>query len=134
MINNASIPLIFMGGGCPEGLAIPLGFMSSQRSAELEADSLAVRTMARAGFDPTALVQYLQRVQVRTDFSKVYSPLPDRDQRLAKILSAIGTLPTVSYAPVAPAEFSAAQQELRSRAEPPVRPQRPPTLVRKTPE
>jgi len=136
MINNASIPLIFMGGGCPEGLAIPLGFMAFQRSAELEADSLAVQTMARAGFNPRALAQYLQRVQVRTagTISKVYSPLPDRDQRLANMSSAIEKLRTAGYAAVAPAEFSAVQQELRRLGVPSARPQRPPTLMRKTPE
>ncbi len=134
MINNASIPLIFMGGGCSEGHAIPLAFMALQRSAELEADSLAVQTMARAGFNPRALAQYLQRVQVRTagTISKVYSPLPDRDQRLANIGSAIEKLRTVGYAAIAPAEFSAAQQELRRLGS--RRPQRPPTLMRKTPE
>jgi len=35
MVNYSSFPLIFMGGGCSEGHAIPLGFMASQRSAEL---------------------------------------------------------------------------------------------------
>jgi predicted Zn-dependent protease len=135
MINHTGIPLIFMGG-CSEGRAIPLGLMASQRSAELEADSLAVRIMARAGLDPRALAQYLDRVQVRTagSISKAYSPLPDRDRRLANILSAIEKLPTVGYAAVAPAEFFAARQEVRRLGEPSVRPQRPPTLVRKTPE
>jgi predicted Zn-dependent protease len=136
MVNYSSVPLIFMGGGCSEGHAIPLAFMASQRSAELEADFLAVQTIARAGFDPRSLVQYLQRVQVRPEatISKAYSPLPDRDQRLVNILSAIEKLPTVDYAAAAPAEFAAAQQELRSLAKPPVRPQHPPTLMRKTPE
>jgi len=122
-----------MGGGCSEGHAIPLGFMASQRSAELEADFLAVQTIARAGFNPRALVEYLRRVQVQPAgaISKAYSPLPDRDQRLAAMLSAIEKLPTVDYAAVAPAEFAAARQELRSLTKP-GRPQHPPTLMRKT--
>jgi len=50
------------------------------------------------------------------------------------MLSAIEKLPTVNYAVVAPAEFAAAQEELRRLAEMPVRPQSPPTLMRKPPE
>jgi len=134
MVNYAS-PLIFMGGGCSEGHAIPLGFMASQRSAELEEDFLAIQTIARAGFNPRSLMQYLRRVQVQPAgaISKAYSPLPDPDQRLATMLSAIEKLPTVDYAAVAPAEFAAARQELRSLTKP-GRPQHPPTLMRKTPE
>ena len=133
MVNYSSVPLIFMGGGCSEGHAIPLGFMASQRSAELEADFLAIQTIARAGFNPRALMQYLRRVQVQPAgaISKAYSSLPDRDQRLAAMLSAIEKLPTVDYAAVAPAEFAAARQELRSLTKP-RRPQHPPTLMRKT--
>jgi len=135
MVNSSSVPLIFMGGGCSEGHAIPLGFIASQRSAELEADFLAVQTIARAGFNPRALVEYLRRVQVQPAgaISKAYSPLPDPDQRLATMLLAIEKLPTVDYAAVAPAEFAAARQELRSLTKP-GRPQHPPTLMRKTPE
>ena len=53
------------------------------------------------------------------------------NQRFANMLSAIEKLPAVDYGAVAPAEFAAAQQELRSLAKPPVRPQRHPTLMRK---
>jgi predicted Zn-dependent protease len=130
MINCGSVPLIFIGGGCSEGHAIPLGLMARQRSAELEADSLAVQTMARAGFNPRALMHYLQRVQVGRagTLSKAFSPLPDRDQRLANMWSAIEKLPTADYAAIASDEFTAAQQELRSLPEPTVHPQRAPTL------
>jgi beta-barrel assembly-enhancing protease len=136
MINNSSIPVIFMGGfsgNCSEGQSIPLGFITSQKSNELEADSLAVRTMARAGFDPSALARYIQRVQVRPagTTSNAYSPLPDRDQRLAAMLSTIEKLPPVNYAAAPPDEFAAAQQEVRRLSEPPVRARTPPSLMRK---
>jgi predicted Zn-dependent protease len=77
--NLATIPLVFMGGwggGCSEVL-IPRAFLASQRSQELEADVLAVQTMAQAGFDPMALVRYIERVQPAA------AALPDRDQRVA---------------------------------------------------
>ena len=138
-IDHSSIPLIFMGGfsgNCSEGQAIPLGLSTSQKSNELEADSLAVRTMARAGFDPSALARYIQRVQVRPagTMSNTYSPLPDRDQRLAAMLPVIEKLPLVDYAAAPSDEFAAAQQEVRRLSEPQVRAKTPPSLTRKRPE
>ena len=63
---TATTPLIFMGGWvCSGGLPIPAAFLASQRRAELEADVLAVQTLARAGFDPNGLVRYVERVQVQ---------------------------------------------------------------------
>jgi predicted Zn-dependent protease len=135
--NGASIPLIFVAswtGACSDTYAIPLGFVASQRSAELEADVLAVQAMARAGFDPTALVRYIDRVQVRPAgaMSKAYSPVPDRGERMAALLATIEKLPKGNYAVASPDEFSAAQQEVRALSESPARRETPPSLLRKT--
>jgi len=132
----AGIPLIFVsgwGGGCPSGLAIPMGFLASRRSAELEADVLAVGTMARAGFDPRALVHYVERVPVRPkgSVSAVFSPLPGREPRLATLSAAIEKLPSVEYAAAPPDEFAAVRQEVRRLMEQPVRSDSPPSLLRK---
>ena len=128
VVDNSKTPLIFMGGfsgTCSEGQAIPLGLITSQKSRKLETDSLAVRTMAHAGYDPSALVRYIQRVQVRP---------AERDARLAAMLSAIEKLPSVEYAAAPPDEFAAAQQEVRRLSEPPVRAKTPPSLMRKRPQ
>jgi predicted Zn-dependent protease len=115
--NPACIPLIFMGGrscGDSEALLLPKAFLATQRSNELEADALAVQTMAHAGFDPMALARYIERVQLQptTATRQTASALPDREQRLASMRSAIEKLPFASYA--APAqEFAAVQQEVR---------------------
>jgi len=61
-------------------MAVPVGFLSTQRTNELEADYFAVQAMARAGFDPNALVDYTQRVQLRQ--AERFSPLPNRAERL----------------------------------------------------
>jgi beta-barrel assembly-enhancing protease len=107
--NLASVPLIFMGGwsgACSEELLLPRAFVASRRSQELEADVLAIRTMTRAGFDPMALVRYIERVQPAA------SSLPDRDQRLASMRLLMENLPPTNYA--APRqEFTAIQQEVR---------------------
>jgi beta-barrel assembly-enhancing protease len=107
--NLASIPLIFTGGwsgSCSEELLLPRAFVTSLRSQELEADVLAIRTMARTGFDPTALLRYMERVQPAA------SALPDRDQRHASMRLLIENLPPTNYA--APGEeFPAIQREVR---------------------
>ncbi len=63
--NLATIPLIFMGGwaGDPNGTLVPVGFRRFQRANEIEADRVAVPTMAAAGYDPGALLRYISRVQ-----------------------------------------------------------------------
>ena len=48
--NRASIPLIFTGSGaCPEAISLPVGFLAMHRNDELEADALAVLTIAKWG-------------------------------------------------------------------------------------
>ena len=136
---TATIPLIFIGGwagGCSGGQAIPVAFLASQRSAELEADVLAVQTMARAGFDPNALVRYVERVQVQPTgtMSKSYSPIPDRDERIAALLATIEKLPKIDYTVAPPDEFATARQELRRLTEQPLRSGAPPSLMRKKQE
>jgi predicted Zn-dependent protease len=135
--DNANRPVVYMGGwsgGCAETPAVPRGSLTLQRSNELEADFLAVQTMAHAGFDPMALVRYIERVQGRPDgtVSQADSPLPDRDQRLTTMRSAIEKLPAVEYAAAA-GEFAAVQQEVRRLAAAPARSMTPPSLMRKAP-
>jgi predicted Zn-dependent protease len=132
IVNYSSIPLIFVGGRCA-GQAIPLGFVAMQRQAELEADSLAVQAMARAGFDPEALVRYVERLPATSTgaITKAYSPMPEPDRRIAAMRSAIAKLPRVEYAAGAPGEFAAVQREVRPAAE---SAPTPPSLIRKRPE
>jgi predicted Zn-dependent protease len=138
VINYASVPLVFMGGwaGCASGAAVPLGFLKFQQNFERQADFLAVQAMARAGFDPNALVRYIERVQPppppSTEASTAPSPLPTRDQRIAVMMSGISQLPATQYTSPANGEFEVAREEIR-RFAPPHRPT-PPSLRRKAPE
>jgi predicted Zn-dependent protease len=112
LVNYGSIPLVFMGGwtgGCSEALAIPVGFLAMQRDNELEADGLAVQAIARAGFDPEALLRYIERVQVQP--AKVFSSLPGRDQRVTAIRLVIEGLPASEYQ-VTSGDFAAIQKEV----------------------
>ena len=122
LANIASVPLVYMGGWTGyavqqgAGLAVPLGFLTFQRAFEREADLLAIRMMAGAGCDPDALVRYIGRVQAPPDAtgSKVFSPLPERDQRVAAMQQAIRDLPARAYS--SGEEFPPIQDEVRRLA------------------
>ena len=68
--NIASVPLIFMGGpvayalGEVAGLAVPLGFLKFSRDAEREADLLGLQYDYATGYDPQALVQFFEKLNI----------------------------------------------------------------------
>jgi len=69
IVNLASIPLIFWGGWTGyairqgAGLGIPLTFLKFSRGFEEEADLLGVQYMYKAGYDPTAFVDFFERLE-----------------------------------------------------------------------
>jgi len=82
------------------------------RGFESEADLLAAQAMARAGYDPGALIRYIKRVQIdRTDQPKVFSPLPLRDARIAALEQVIRGLPAQRYS--SSEEYQRVQEEVR---------------------
>src|SRR6516162_2386952 len=93
LINIASIPLIFMGGWTGyairqgAGLAIPMGFLTFSRGFESEADYLGLQYMYKAGYDPTAFVDFFEKIQSKEKkkpgtMSKVFSTHPMTDDRI----------------------------------------------------
>src|SRR5579872_1472401 len=93
IINIASIPLIFMGGWTGyairqgAGLAIPLGFLTFSRGFESEADMLGLEYMYKTGYDPTAFVDFFEKIQTMEKkkpgtMSKVFSTHPMTDDRI----------------------------------------------------
>lgn len=107
-----NMPLIFIGswsGSCSGNVAIPRGLLAMQRNNELEADRLAVQTIGRAGFDPSALVSYIQRVQTPQTMS--FSSLPDSEERVAEMNLIIERLPAMTYQ--TSAAFAAIQDKLQ---------------------
>src|SRR5438093_916555 len=93
IINYASIPLIFMGGWTGyairqgAGLAIPLGFLTFSRGFESEADMLGLEYLYKTGYDPTAFVDFFEKIQTLEKkkpgtISKVFSTHPMTDDRI----------------------------------------------------
>src|SRR6266487_4196764 len=93
IINYASIPLIFMGGWTGyairqgAGLAIPLGFLTFSRGFESEADFLGLQYLYKSGYDPTAFVDFFEKIQSLEKkkpgtLAKIFSSHPPTDNRI----------------------------------------------------
>jgi len=91
----ATIPLIFMGGWTGYairqgmGLAIPMGFLTFSRAMESEADYLGLQYMYKAGYDPTAFVDFFEKIETLEkrkpgSVAKVFSTHPMTDDRIKK--------------------------------------------------
>src|SRR6201998_1885446 len=87
LVNYASLPLIFMGGWTGYAIqsaataAIPLGFLKFSRGFEAQADMLGLQYMYKAGYDPTAFVDFFEKIQSLEKskpgtMSKVFSTHP----------------------------------------------------------
>ena len=84
---------IFMGGWTGyairqgAGLAIPMGFLQFTKAFEREADYLGLQYLYKAGYDPTAFVDFFEKIQTLEKkkpgtMSKVFSTHPMTDDRI----------------------------------------------------
>jgi beta-barrel assembly-enhancing protease len=103
LMNLASIPLIFIGGGVGyaaqniAGLAMPLGFLKFTRGFETEADYLGLEYMYKAGYDPQAFTAFFEKIRVmekqRPGFvAKAFETHPQTPDRIRKTQKEIDTL------------------------------------------
>jgi|SRR5579871_139793 len=85
--NLATVPLVFVSSpGAGDASLLPAGLRNAQREFEKEADQIAVAILARTGYDPEALANYIARAQYD---AAAASALPPRDERVAAIRAAI---------------------------------------------
>lgn len=91
--NLATIPLIFMGGWTGYGIQqaasvlIPMGFLQFSRAFESEADLLGLQYLYKTGYDPTAFVDFFEKIQSLEKkkpgtLNKVFSTHPMTDDRI----------------------------------------------------
>jgi beta-barrel assembly-enhancing protease len=103
LMNLASIPLIFVGGGIGYavrnvvGIGVPLGFLKFSRGFETEADFLGVEYLYKAGYDPQAFTAFFEKVQALEKkkpgtLAKAFDTHPQTPDRLAKSQQEIQTL------------------------------------------
>jgi predicted Zn-dependent protease len=120
VMNLSSVPLIFMGGwygfhgGDADALLVPRAFLASYREYELEADRLAVGWMAGAGYDPLALVNYVDRLPVDKGPAEL-SSMPPREERIAQLRQTIADLAVRQYN-AATGHFVRIREEVRATA------------------
>jgi beta-barrel assembly-enhancing protease len=87
------IPLIFMGGWTGYGIyqaasvLVPVGFLQFSRAMESEADLLGLEYMYKAGYDPTAFVDFFEKIETLEKrkpgtMAKVFSTHPPTDARI----------------------------------------------------
>ncbi len=117
-----SLPLIFVGGpvgyGIQQamGLAVPLAFLKFSRDAEREADYLGLQYAYQANYDPTALVDFLERI-AQKDRSRVptaFSTHPMTKDRITRAQGEIATvLPTRPEHVVSTSRFEAVKSYLQ---------------------
>lgn len=103
LMNLASIPLIFVGGGIGyaaqnlAGLALPMTFLKFSRGFEAQADYLGVEYMYKSGYDPQAFTAFFEKVQAMEKkkpgtLAKAFDTHPQTPDRLAKSQQEINTL------------------------------------------
>ncbi|HKZ53573.1 MAG TPA: M48 family metallopeptidase [Candidatus Acidoferrales bacterium] len=120
-----TLPLVFVGGpvglGIQQaiGLAVPLTFLKFQRNYEREADFLGLQYTYRAGYDPVALIDILERLKEseqgeESRLAKIFSSHPmtrDRIERAQKSIAEV--LPPRAEFVVSTSNFEAVQARLR---------------------
>lgn len=115
----ATTPLVFLGpvGVGDESTLVPVASLKSRRQYELEADRVAARAIAGAGYNPQALLDYVSRMQ-QQDFGRPeMSPLPAGSVRMANLQQTLRDLPAAGGDTPAGA-FSLIQGECRQRIAP----------------
>jgi len=103
LMNLASLPLIFVGGGIgyalqeAAGLALPVSYLRFSRGFESEADYLGVEYMYKAGYDPQAFTAFFEKVEAMEKtkpgtLAKAFSTHPQTPDRIRKSQEEINTL------------------------------------------
>jgi predicted Zn-dependent protease len=95
LVNLASIPLIFVGGGLgyavqsAAGLALPVTFLRFSRGFEAEADYLGLQYMYKSGYDPQSFIAFFEKLKAQEKkkpgfLAKAFETHPQTPDRIDK--------------------------------------------------
>jgi predicted Zn-dependent protease len=124
IVNLASIPLIFVGGGLgyairsAAGLGLPLTFLRFSRGFEEEADFLGLQYMYKTGYDPQAYVTFFEKLQAKEKkkpgtLSKAFSTHPQTPDRIKRTQQEIARiLPARDQYVISTSEFDTVKARL----------------------
>lgn len=123
LLQYLSIPLIFVGG--PLGaivqnaanILVPLTFLKFTRGAEEEADRLGLQYMWAAGYDPTAMLSFFEKLKSKEKkepgtLAKVFSTHPATGDRIQKARALLTRFPDRDEYTVSTSEFGAVKEKL----------------------
>ena len=126
LMQMATIPLIFIGGGIGYGAyeaagpAAMLGILKFSRGFEAEADYLGVEYMYRAGYDPSAFVSFFEKIEAMEKkkpgtIAKAFETHPPTQDRIEKSQEEIRKiLPAKAQYVVTTSEFDDVKARLAS--------------------
>ncbi len=124
LVNLASIPLIFVGGGVgyavrtAAGIGLPVSFLKFSRNFEAEADYLGLEYMYKAGYDPQEFISFFEKIQAQEKkkhgtLAKAFETHPQTPDRIEKSQQEIATiLPPRNEYIVDTSEFDAVKARL----------------------
>lgn len=123
--NLVSLPMIFVGG--PAGmivrqvasLAVPMTFLKFSRDAEREADLLGLEYQYAAGYDPSALVDFFEKLEARHKkqnfIGKAFATHPMNEDRIRRAQKEIASmLPERDQYIITTSEFNEVKGRLAS--------------------
>lgn len=101
--NFASIPLVFFGGPAViavrnfASLAVPMSLLKFSRDAEREADLLGIQYEYAAGYDPSAMVNFFERLNAKEKqhhnfISRAFSTHPMNEDRVRRAQKEMDTM------------------------------------------
>jgi predicted Zn-dependent protease len=117
LVNIATIPASIFLGGIPAAIVqeslstgVPVSFVAFSRAAEEEADFLGLQYMAKAGYEPAAMLRFFDRLQaqeIRAKISPLFSTHPLTPERVRTAEQDMANFPAI------PSEFDTVRTRLR---------------------
>ena len=121
--NLASLPLVFVGGPVGaairqvSGVMVPMSFLKFSRDAEREADFLGLEYQYAAGYDPTAFVDFFEKLEAREKqksglMARAFATHPLNEDRIHRAEAELEMLPAKNDYIVTTSEFDQVKARL----------------------